>query len=146
MSARLTVSQLIEALAASYQTIDIRLGAMQEKGTWINGITTLRLSRKSVDEVTQHHNHLLEKYGRVATEHFRVELMALPFTEWLRFLRACAACVLPIGDMAVKWSEPPKLEAEPGYIHRFSSELRNQDQWKWPSVSMWCGGKRPIGL
>jgi len=146
MSARLTVAQLVEALAASYQTIDIRLGAMLEKGTWINGITTIRLSRKSVDEVREHHRGLLARFGRVATEHFRIEFMALPFAEWPEFLKACAVGVLTIGAVAVKWSEPPKIETEIGNIQRYQSDLRDEERWKWPSLSQWCGGKRPVGL
>jgi hypothetical protein len=88
MSARLTVGQLVEALGASYETIDIRLGAMRKKDAWINGIATLRLSRKSVDDVRKHSENLLERYGHVKTEHFRVELLALPFSEWPQFLKA----------------------------------------------------------
>ena len=146
MSARLTVAQLVEALAVSYQTIDIRLGAMHENGRWINGITTLRLSRRSVDEVKKHHTDLLERYGHVVTEHFRVELMALPFTEWPQFLKACSEGVLAIGEIIVKWSAPPKIETELGYIQRYQSDLRDQDRWQWPSFSQWCGGDRPTGL
>lgn len=146
MSVRLTVAQLVEALAASYQSIDIRLAAMRENGTWINGITTLRLSRRSVDDVREHHRGLLERYGPVATEHFRVELMALPFTEWPQFLKACSEGVLAIGDITVKWSEPPNIEAQLGYIQRYQSDLRDQERWKWPSFSQWCGGNRPAGI
>jgi hypothetical protein len=146
MSARLTVAQLVEALGVSYQTIDIRLGAMREKDVWINGIAVLRLSRKPVNDVRTHHANLLERYGYVKTEHFRVELLALPFSEWPQFLKACSEGVLHLGDEVIKWAEPPKIEEQQGYIQRFQGELRDQERWKWPSFSQWCGGNRPQGL
>src|SRR5579864_7363555 len=98
MSARLTVAQLVDALGVSYQTIDIRLGAMREKDVWINGIAVLRLSRRSVIDVKEHHAALLERYGHVKTDHFRVELLALPFSDWPEFLKACSEGVLHLSD------------------------------------------------
>src|SRR5579864_1315872 len=146
MSARLTVAQLVEALGVSYQTIDIRLGAMREKDVWINGIATIRLSRRSVDEVRKHHESLLQRYNPVRTEHFRLELLALPFSEWPQFLKACSEGVLHIGDEVIKWAEPPKIEEQQGYIQRYQGDLRDQERWRWPSFSQWCGGRRPQGL
>jgi hypothetical protein len=146
MSARLTVAQLVEALGVSYQTIDIRLGAMREKDVWINGITVLRLSRRSVNDVRKHHANLLERYGHVKTEHFRVELLALPFSEWVQFLKACSEGVLHLRDEVIKWAEPPKIEEQQGNIQRYQGDLRDQECWKWPSFSQWCGGNRPQGL
>jgi hypothetical protein len=72
MSARLTVAQLVEALRVSYQTIDIRLGAMREKDVWINGIAVLRLSRRSVNDVRKHHANLLERYGHAKARPNRI--------------------------------------------------------------------------
>ncbi len=146
MSTRLTVAQLVEALGISYQTIDIRFGAMHEKDVWINGIAVLRLSRKSVTDIRTHHASLIERYGHVRTEHFRVELLALPFSEWPEFLNACSAGVLHFGEEVIKWAEPPKIEEQQGYIQRYQGELRDQERWNWPSFSQWCGGNRPQGL
>src|SRR5258708_2284093 len=146
MSTRLTVGQLVEALGASYQAIDIRMGAILQNDTWINGLTTLRLSRRSVDEVREHHRNLVERYGHVATEHFRIEFMAIPFSEWSQFLKSCSEGLLNLGDITITWAQPPTIDTELGYIQRFQSDLRDQDRWKWPSFSGWCGGKRPQGL
>jgi hypothetical protein len=146
MSVRLTVGQLLEALGASYQTIDIRLGAIRENDIWINALTTIRLSRRSVDQVREHHRNLIERYGHVATEHFRIELMTRSFAEWPQFLKACSAGVLILGDVNIKWAQPPTFDTELGYISRHQSDLRDEDRWKWPSFSQWCGGKRPQGF
>jgi hypothetical protein len=147
MSARLTVAQLIEALGVSYQTIDIRLGAIREKDAWINGIATLRLSRRSVEDVRKHHASLLTLHGgHVKTEHFRVELLAVPFSEWPQFLKDCSEGILRVGDEVIKWAAPPKIEEQQGYIQRYQADLRDQERWRWPSFSQWCGGNRPQGL
>jgi hypothetical protein len=146
MSARLTVAQLVEALGVSYQTIDIRLGAIREKDVWINGIAVLRVSRRSVNDVRTHHANLLERYGRAKTERFRVELLTLPFSEWPQFLKACSEGVLHFGDEVIRWAEPPKIEEQQGYIQRYQVDLRDQERWKWPSFSQWCGGNRPQEL
>lgn len=146
MSARLTVAHLANALSATYKSIDIRLGAMREKTAWINGIAVLRLSRKPVDEIRNHHTKLLDRFGHVKTEHFRVDLMALPFSAWPQLLKDCSEGILRLGDDVIKWAEPPKIEEQSGYIQRYQADVRDQEDWRWPSFSQWCGGKRPLGL
>ena len=68
---------------------------------------------------------------------------------WLRFvqfLKACSEGVLHLRDEVIKWAEPPKIEEQQGNIQRYQGDLRDQECWKWPSFSQWCGGNRPQGL
>ena len=79
-----------EPLLAAFKTIDLRVASLRDGSRWVNGLTVIRLTRLSKEDVTNTHEMLTAKWGEVNLDQFRILLDTEDFGEWDRLVASIA--------------------------------------------------------
>jgi len=106
MSEKLTVGELVECIRPLFKTIDLRVVALRDGTRWVNGLTTIRLTRFSRDDVVKTHQLLTSKWGQIDLRGIRVLLEAIDFGEWERVIEGIKQGDSAIMGLSLEYPEP----------------------------------------
>jgi hypothetical protein len=134
MNVQLSVTELIEAFAGTYKSIDVRTAAMKEEDSWVNALAVVRLSHEEPEAAARRLQLVQQRFLRVQTEHFRVNLVTLPFTEWGKFCSGVGAGFLRLNEESINLLPPFDLNEQKGYLRQYDSDFKAIDSIPWPSL------------
>ena len=77
MGTTINFKEFLNIARGSYNSIDLRCAAAQVNGIWQNGLTILRFSYKSKQEIQKEQQKIEGKWGKVDTNKFKILLSAL---------------------------------------------------------------------
>jgi len=126
MSEKLTVGELVECVRPLFKTIDLRVAALRDGTRWVNGVTTIRLTHLSRDDVVQTHELLTSKWGKINIHGLQVLLETLHFDEWERVVEWIKQGTATIRGLSIEYPEPVDIR---------TLELRGygmQPEGNWP--------------
>ncbi len=146
-----TVSELIEAVGATYKAIDIRSVAIRKDDSWVNLMAVVRFTYEDVDSAKARLAKLARHFSPVKTELLWIDSCVRPFKDWFDL---CSELkhkgVLRMGDVDFQLrerKEKPDLPQSIGYIQRGDfSRIRSFDGRAWPelTVNFDLGGVSPL--
>lgn len=79
MSSKMTLGDFLNRLEGVYKSIDIRIAAVKSDDTWHNALTVIRFSHIQYEELEKQQKELENKWRKVQTSNFRIEMQAWPF-------------------------------------------------------------------
>src|SRR6266446_868458 len=146
-----TVSELIEAVGATYKAIDIRSVAIRKEDSWVNLMAVIRFTYEDVDTAKARLAKLAERFSSVKTDLIWINSFVRPFKDWSDLCSEIKLKdVLRMGDVDFQLrerKEKPDLPQSIGYIQRGDfSRIRSFDGRSWPELSMNfdLGGVSPL--
>lgn len=74
--------QSVDAFADLYRSIDVRVIAYLKDSVWNASHVVIRFRLESVDDVQNQQNAVLQKYGRITNDEFKIVFEALDFNDW----------------------------------------------------------------
>jgi len=77
----MTLGDFLNRLEGVYQSIDIRIAAVKSENVWHNALTVLRFSYMEPKEVEEQQKELENRWGKVETGNFRIDMEGLAFAE-----------------------------------------------------------------
>jgi hypothetical protein len=141
-----TIDQLIEAVGATYQAIDIRSVAIRKDDSWLNVLAAVRFTYEDVETAKARLAKLSKRFPPVQTELLRIDSCVRSFAEWPDLRSELASKgVLRIGELEFQLRQRPDFN-QPGYIQWGYSRLRPFDGRNWPAVTrdFDVGGNHPL--
>jgi hypothetical protein len=77
-----TVSELIEAVGATYKAIDIRSVAIRKEDSWVNLMAVVRFTYEDVDTAKARLAKLAQRFSSVKTDLIWINSFVRPFKDW----------------------------------------------------------------
>ena len=105
MANRLTVQKLLDGLPQMYNGLDLRVVGYRHGDTWVNGITTIRLSRLGPNDIERRQEELVARWGQVDLEDFKILLVARHFDYWKEILHSVHEGALPLSEFTIRYPE-----------------------------------------
>lgn len=143
-----TVSELIEAVGATYRAIDIRSVAIRKDDSWVNVMAAIRLTYEDVDTAKARLAKLAQRFSSVKTDLLWINSVVRPFKDWPDLcLEIKFKGVLQMGDAEFQLRQRPGLSEASGYIQRGEfSRIRSFDGRAWPTLTtdFDLGGVSPL--
>jgi len=78
MSVRMTLGDFLNRIEGVYKSIDIRIAAVKSDDTWHNALIVVRFSYVEPKDVEEQQKQLQNKWGKVQTSNFQIEMQAWP--------------------------------------------------------------------
>jgi hypothetical protein len=143
-----TVSELIEAVGATYRAIDIRSVAIWKDNSWVNLMAVVRFTYEDVDSAKARLAKLAQRFSSVKTDLVWINSFARPFKDWSDLCSEFKLKgVLRMGDVDFQLRQKPELSGANGYIQRGDfSRIRSFDGRAWPELTLNfdLGGVSPL--
>ncbi|GAG79629.1 unnamed protein product, partial [marine sediment metagenome] len=79
MSAKMTLGDFLNRLEGVYKSIDVRIAAVKSDDIWHNALTVVRFSYMEPKDLEEQQKELENKWSKVQTSNFRIEMKAWPF-------------------------------------------------------------------
>lgn len=136
MNVQVSVAELIEAFGGTYKSIDVRIAAMKEEGSWVNLVTLVRLSHEGQTATATRHQLIEQRFPRIRTEHFRIDLVALPFSQWESFCSDVSSGTVPANEESIRLVSPLVLSEQKGYVGPYDTDFKYPDSCPWPSLKV----------
>jgi hypothetical protein len=145
-----TVSELIEAVGATYRAIDIRSVAIRKDGYWVNLMAVVRFTYEDVDSAKARLAKLAQRFSSVKTDLLWINSFVRPFKDWSDLCSEIKLGVLRMADYfdfkLRDRKEMPDLAQSIGYIQGGYSRIRPCDGRPWPELTLNfdLGGVSPL--
>ncbi len=102
MSVRMTLGDFLNRVQGVYQSIDIRIAAAKlNNDVWHNALTIVRFSYKELEDLEKQQREVENRWGKVQTPSFKIELQARPF----EMLKALCETFFGVGKVRF-WGGP----------------------------------------
>lgn len=125
MSKKLTVGELVEWMGPLFKTVDSRVVALRDGVTWVNGLTVIRLTRLSKDDVEKIHQLLTNKWGQIDLSSIKVRLECADFSEWQKKTEGIKQGHSSIMDLSLEYPEPVNV----GDLELSGYGMQPEDDW-----------------
>jgi hypothetical protein len=136
MNLQVSVAELIEAFGRTYKSIDVRIAAMKEKDSWVNLFTVVRLSYEGHNATAARLELLEQRFLRIRTEHFRIDLVTLPFSQWETFCLDVSSGVVHANEESIRLLSPIVLREQKGCVSWHATGFKYADSHPWPSLTV----------
>ena len=103
--------QSVDAFADLYRSIDVRVGAYLTDGVWTASHVILRFRLESVDDVQRQQKSILQKYGKITNDEFKIIFDTLDFNDWETIKKNWRDNIIVVGD--------ERINLKPTNIFRF---------------------------
>lgn len=141
MAETMMIGQLLKPMRAAFKTIDIRVAAVRDGSKWVNGLTAIRVTRLSKEDVVNTQEMLTAKWGEVNLDRLTILMDTVDFGEWDRLVASIANGNLRISGLDVAYPESVDiamlesrgfgLQRESYWPHRVGQGIRQEDiQWE----------------
>jgi len=133
-----SISELIAAVGASYQAIDIRAVAIRKDDSWVNVMAVIRLTHEDVDAARARLAKHAELFSVVKTDSLRIDSFVRHFSDWPDL---CSEVkdkgILKMADgFGFQLRQTPDLPAASGHIQWGAfSHVRSFDSRVWPTLT-----------
>ena len=145
MYVQIPLRKILSALRDSFHSIDIRSAVKKNDSGWLCLLTAIRISARSVAQVTLRHQKLIEKSPTIHADPFRVLLQASPFSEIDSLLSELANASLTVDGERVVLPQSVLVDQAQSMVDRWNNFVLSGDDEVWPSA-IYSFGTRQTGF
>jgi hypothetical protein len=129
MSAEMTLGDFLKRLEGVYKSVDVRVAAVKSDNMWQNALTVVRFSCLEVVNVEQQQKQCENKWGKVRTSNFQIEMQAWEIEFFLPYIESFNEGRLVLRGEDLQFGRSIDLLSLKGKFDRYGYTRRENHSW-----------------